>query len=162
VFDIVALQPERSPGSVYTTERNMDMGMLRIVVRYGRPTRRASQVTGDLSHQLACQLLEIRPLAELRRHDQFPHPFITRPLPSVENGRHVECVTLITECTHPNLLRPRCAVAGNVPAMSPPLPFDGISREGNANRASLMERLPIRRRTLDSPRYPASTHPRLV
>jgi len=85
-----------------------------------------------------------------------------RPLPSVENSCHVEGIALIIESTKLPVLRPRRAVARNVPAMSPPLTFDGISRVGDANCASPMERLPALRRTFDSRRFLFSAHSRLV
>jgi len=122
-----------------------------------------ASLLGRVPKQLACQLLEVRPLAELRRDYQLPHSFITGPLPSFENRRHVDCVTLITERTQPHLVRSRRAVARNVPAMGSPLPFDGISRVGNANCAPLMKRLPTLRRTPDpDSRFLGSTHPRLT
>jgi hypothetical protein len=66
---------------VEATQRDTNMRVFGVVMGRRRPFGNDPEIAANLNHQLARRFAEINALAELRRNNHLPHPFITRTLP---------------------------------------------------------------------------------
>jgi hypothetical protein len=74
-------KPERGSAVVKAAKCNVNVRVLGIVVYDGDPFQLRDKSLFDPTHQIANVLFKIHPLAELRRDDDFEHPFIASGLP---------------------------------------------------------------------------------
>jgi hypothetical protein len=78
---IVPIQLELLAVGIETSERDMDVRMFGVEVRYRDPFERRAQIGLHTAHHVPRQELQVKTLAEFRGNDQFPQPWITALLP---------------------------------------------------------------------------------
>jgi hypothetical protein len=84
VADVLSIQPEFLAPFVQPPESDVDMGMLRVEMRLGRPFERCVEISFHPTHHVSCKPLQIEPLPEFGRDYQFPDPGIAHLLPLVK------------------------------------------------------------------------------
>jgi PleD family two-component response regulator len=71
---------------VNSADRDVNVGMLSVVMDGGDPFELCAQVAPHPSHQLASVLLKVQMVSELRRHDDFEEALVSSTLPIVESS----------------------------------------------------------------------------
>src|ERR1700733_7681574 len=82
--DVISAQAKWAPFGGHASQCHVNVWMFGVVVRYGHPFERSSEVLLHLRQQIASQLLEIGSVAKFGRYNDFPKAFIAGPLPTFE------------------------------------------------------------------------------
>jgi hypothetical protein len=83
--NIVPAEPKRAGIHTDTSNRDVNVRVLSIVVRDRNPFERSQQIRLHPRQQIARQLLEIGSIAKFRRKDYLPKAFIAGPLPTFKS-----------------------------------------------------------------------------
>jgi hypothetical protein len=90
-------------------------------------------------HDLARQLLKIDSISKFRRDNKFPQSDIALLLPTIQGLRWRNCCVAAVETCGAIA---RCALASNIPTVSPPLTRYFALCVGNADGTPLIELFP--------------------
>jgi hypothetical protein len=77
-------QAKRPSFVVNAANRDVNVGMLGVVMDGSDPFELCAQVAFHPLHQFASALLEVQAVGKLRRHDNFEEPLVSGTLPIVE------------------------------------------------------------------------------
>ena len=161
ISDVIPIQFERLAAGIDASERNVDVGMFRVEVRYRYPFERRMQVGSHPAHHIPRQSLQVETLAEFGRDYQLPHPWIGAILPLAKSGGNIDTNRFRAE---PRLLRfERGTLPGDVSAVCVPLPCNPIARIAHPDRTMLKmgRSRPCRLLSPPSPRTSGVFHHRL-
>jgi hypothetical protein len=84
--NIFPRQAKRPSFVVNSANRDVNVGMLGVVVDGSDPLNFSAQVALHPSHQLASVFLKVQAVSKLRRHYDFEEPLVGGTLPIVERG----------------------------------------------------------------------------
>ena len=90
MFHVVPFKTERFAVVANAAQRDVNVRVIGIEVRYGNPFEVGIEIPFHALYQAACQLHQVYLVSKLRRHDEFPHPFIAGELPLVETSGDVD------------------------------------------------------------------------
>ena len=82
--DVFSWQAKRHSFVVHSSNSDVNVGMLGVVMDGGDPFELSTQVACHPLQQLASVLLEIQAVSKLRRYDDFEEPLVSGTLPIVE------------------------------------------------------------------------------
>ena len=92
ISDVIPIQLECLAAGIDAPERNVDVGMFRVEVRYRYPLERRMEVGSHPTHHVPRQSPQVETLAELGRDYQLPKPRIAAILPFAKPGSNVDTV----------------------------------------------------------------------
>src|SRR6185437_6067570 len=102
------------------------------------PLQSGGEVLLHVPHDLARQLLKIESISKFRRDNKFPQSGIALLLPAIQGLRWlIRCVAAVETCG----AIARCALASNIPTVSPPLTRYLALCVSNADGTPLIELL---------------------
>ena len=97
VADVLSIQPEFLAPFIQPSKSDVDVRMLRVEMRRGRPFERCMEIGCHPIHYVSREPLQVEPLAEFRRDYQFPDPWIARLLPFVKPQGNIDASTFCGE-----------------------------------------------------------------
>jgi hypothetical protein len=81
ILDVFPIKLEFLTTGIETSERDVDVGMLRVEVRHRHPFERHMEIGLDTGHNVSRDPLQVETVTELRGDDQLPQPWIAGLLP---------------------------------------------------------------------------------
>jgi len=120
-------------------QSDMNVRVLRVEMCHGCPLEPSVQILLHASHELACQLLQIQAISELRRNDELEQALIASLLPNAEGDGEVAEFLVARECRRCAAAASR-ALAHDVPAVSAPLARCFVARVDYAHGTAPVNR----------------------
>jgi hypothetical protein len=74
--DIVSIQVQRLPIVAATSQGDMHMRVLGIVMGNCRPFERRAEILSHAPHHVSCEPIEVDAFAKLRRNDHLPNTVV--------------------------------------------------------------------------------------
>jgi hypothetical protein len=161
ISDVIPIQLECLAAGIDASERNVDVGMFRVEVRYRYPFERRMEVGSHPAHHVPRQSLQVETVAELGRDYQLPKPRIAAILPIAKSGSNIDTCRIRAEA---GFLRfERRTLSRDISAMRVPMACNPIARVAHPDRAVLKVRRsrPCRLLSPSRPRTSCVFHDRL-
>src|SRR5437867_3215096 len=143
-LDIFSGKLKRAPLLIYAPKRNMDVRILCVVMLRRNPFQRRAEIAFHFQHQIPNEFLQIEPVAELRRDDQFEKPTVASQLPLVKRCVDRNAIGRPTETLMTTRFLMRRGRARDVPAVPLPLAWSLVGGVCNSNGTTLLETARLR------------------